>query len=204
MLHNVRTKYGITFDEHCRMETAIKIEAYVDALRIVWRDGVVTGNEEEVLQIMRRKYGLTPEDLAAAEKKFESMQLSRQSIATVLIVDADQEDLISAARALINQGLNVKIARRPEDAYRFLRSTIPDLILSELVFPETDTDGFEFYKTVRAETRLSQVPFVMMTYPGDARVVRAGLRMGVDYFIPKPLHLDFMVAIVEGKLRSTK
>jgi DNA-binding response OmpR family regulator len=42
----------------------------------------------------------------------------------------------------------------------------------------------------------------MMTELGDARIMRAGLRMGVDYFIPKPLHIGYMVAIIEGKLKS--
>ena len=42
----------------------------------------------------------------------------------------------------------------------------------------------------------------MMTPSGDARIVRAGLRMGVDYFIPKPLNIGFMMAIIEGKLKS--
>jgi DNA-binding response OmpR family regulator len=42
----------------------------------------------------------------------------------------------------------------------------------------------------------------MMTSPGDARIVRAGLRMGVDYFIPKPLHIGNTIAIVEGKIQS--
>jgi DNA-binding response OmpR family regulator len=65
-----------------------------------------------------------------------------------------------------------------------------------------NTDGFEFFQKTRLDERLSQIPFLMMTYPGDARIVRAGLRMGVDYFIPKPINIGFMMAIVEGKLKS--
>ena len=202
MLHRVRSQYAISLDDHCRLEVDIKIDAYVDALRIVWQDGVVTDNEQEVLEIMRKTYGITPEEQAAAEKKFAAMRIIRQTHAMILIVDPNQEDLISVARALINQDYNVKVARRPFDALRFLSSNTPDLILSEVVFPELDTDGFEFYQKVRSDERFSQIPFLMMTYPGDARIVRAGLRMGVDYFIPKPLHIDFMVAIVEGKLKS--
>jgi DNA-binding response OmpR family regulator len=52
------------------------------------------------------------------------------------------------------------------------------------------------------DERLSQIPFLMMTELGDARIIRAGLRMGVDYFIPKPIHIGYMVAIIEGKLKS--
>ncbi len=202
MLHRVRTQSSITFEDHCRLEVDIKIDAYVDALHIVWQDGVVTDNEQEVLDIMRKKFGITPEDQAAAEKRFSLLRTTTEIKETILIVDPDQDDLISIARALIGQGYDVRVARHPDEAILFMKTNTPDLILSEVVFPQLDTDGFEFYQKVRSNKQWNHIPFLMMTYPGDARIVRAGLRMGVDYFLPKPLHIDFMVAIVEGKLKS--
>jgi CheY-like chemotaxis protein len=202
MLHRVRTQSSITFEDHCRLEVDIKIDAYVDALHIVWRDGVVTDNEQEVLDIMRKKFGITPEDQAAAEKRFSLLRAAHETKETILIVDPDQDDFISVARALIGRGYDVRVARNPDEAILFIETNKPDLILSEVVFPQLDTDGFEFYQKVRSNKQWNHIPFLMMTYPGDARIVRAGLRMGVDYFLPKPLHIDFMVAIVEGKLKS--
>ena len=202
MLHRVRTQYSISFDTHCQIEVDIKIDAYVDALRIVWQDGVINDNEQEVLEIMRKKFGITPEEQAAAEEKFYALHRTKQSKAMMLIVDNDQDNSIYVARALINQGYDVKIEQHPEDALRFLSTHTPDLILSEAVFPQLEMDGFEFFQKTRSDERLCQIPFLMMTQSGDARIVRAGLRMGVDYFIPKPLHIGYMVAIVEGKLKS--
>lgn len=202
MLHRVRSQYSISFDTHCRIEVDIKIDAYVDALRIVWLDGVVTDNEQEVLEIMRKKFGITPEEQAAAEDTFSALRKTKKAKAMILIVDNDQDNLIYVARALINQGYDVKIERHPEDAFHYLITHTPDLILSEAVFPKLETDGFEFFQKTRSDERLNQIPFLMMTYHGDARIVRAGLRMGVDYFIPKPINIGFMMAIVEGKLKS--
>jgi CheY-like chemotaxis protein len=202
MLHRMRAQYSISFEDHCRIEIGIKIDAYVDALQIVWQDGVVDDNEQEVLEIMRRKFGITPDEQAAAEKRFSLLRSTNQPQATLLIVDSDQDELISVARALISRGYDVKVTRHPDEALRFLHSHTADLILSEVVFPQLDTDGFDFYQKVRANEKWNQIPFLMMTYPGDARIVRAGLRMGVDYFLPKPLHIDFMVAIVEGKIKT--
>jgi len=202
MLHRVRTQSSISFEDHCRLEVDIKIDAYVDALQIVWRDGVVTDNEQEVLDIMRKKFGITPEDQAAAEKRYSLLRAAHEIKETVLIVDSDQDDLISVARALIGRGYDVRVARHPDEAILLIKKNKPDLILSEVVFPQLETDGFEFYEKVRLNKQWNHIPFLMMTYPGDARIVRAGLRMGVDYFLPKPLHIDFMIAIVEGKLKS--
>ena len=202
MLHRVRSQYSISFDMHCQIEVDIKIDAYVDALRIVWRDGVVNDNEQEVLEIMRKKYGITPEEQAAAEKKFSLLRKTKKLKALILIVDIDQDNSIYVARAIISHGYDVKIETHPDDALRFLETHTPDIILSEAVFPQLETDGFEFFQKTRAIERLCQIPFLMMTPSGDARIVRAGLRMGVDYFIPKPLNIGFMMAIIEGKLKS--
>jgi len=202
MLHRVRSQYSISFDTHCRLEVDIKIDAYVDALRIVWIDGVVNNNEQEVLEIMRKKFGIAPEQQAAAEKKFSELRKTKQTKAMILVVDIDKDNLIFVARALISHSYDVKIEQHPDDAFYFLNTHTPDLILSEAVFPQLNTDGFEFFQKTRLDERLSQIPFLMMTYPGDARIVRAGLRMGVDYFIPKPINIGFMMAIVEGKLKS--
>jgi PleD family two-component response regulator len=151
---------------------------------------------------MRKKFGITPEEQAAAEKKFSALLKTKQAKAMVLIIDIDQDNSIYVARALISHGYDVKIERHPDNALRYLSTHTPDLILSEAVFPQLDTDGFEFFQKTRSDERLNQIPFLMMTYHGDARIVRAGLRMGVDYFIPKPINIGFMMAIVEGKLKS--
>jgi len=202
MLHRMRSQYSISFDTHCQIEADIKIDAYVDALRNVWLDDIVNDNEQEILEIMRKKFGITPEEQAAALEKFNALQIKKESKALILIVDNDYHNLVYLARAFINHSYDVKVERHPEDALRSLSMYTPDLILSEAIFPKLETDGFEFFQKIPSDKRLSQIPFLMMTSPGNARIVRAGLRMGVDYFIPKPLHIGNTVAIVEGKLKS--
>jgi CheY-like chemotaxis protein len=202
MLHRMRSQYSISFDTHCQIEVEIKIDAYVDALRIVWQDGVVNDNEQEVLEIMRKKFGITPEEQTAALEKFNAQHIKKESKALILIVDYDYHNLVYLARAFINHSYDIKIERHPNDALCSLRTYTPNLILSEAVFPNSETDGFEFFQKIRSDKRLSQIPFLMMTSPGDTRIVRAGLRMGIDYFIPKPLHIANTVAIIEGKLKS--
>jgi CheY-like chemotaxis protein/tetratricopeptide (TPR) repeat protein len=202
MLHHARVQYGISFDTHCQIEVGIKIDAYVDALHIVWLDGVVNDNEQEVLEIMRKKFGITLEEQAAAEERFSAVRTSKQAKPMILIVDSDYNNSICAARALISRGYDVRIERVPDDALHFMTTHTPDLILSEAGFPQLDTDGFDLFQRTRSDERLSQVPFLMMTNSDDGRMMRAGLRMGVDYVIPKPLHIGYMISIVEGKLKS--
>jgi CheY-like chemotaxis protein len=202
MLHRTRVQYGISFDTHCRIEVDIKIDAYVDALQIVWLDGVVDHNEQEVLEIMRKKFGITKEEQAAAEAKFSASRTSKQSKAVILIVDSDYHNSICVARVLISRGYDVKIERHPDDALRFMDLRAPDLILSEAVFSHSAMDGFDFFQRTRLNERVRQIPFLMMTNSDNGRVTRAGLRMGVDYVIPKPIHIGYLISIIEGRLKS--
>jgi PleD family two-component response regulator len=202
VLHQARLQYFISFDSHCQIERDIKIDAYVDALRIVWLDSVVNNIEQEVLEIMRKKFGITGEEQAAAEKKFSALRTSKQAKATILIVEDDYNNSILVARAFISHGYDVKIERNPDDVLCLLNVQIPDLILSEAVFPSSQIDGFDFFQKTRSDPRLCQIPYLIMTKSDDARIVRAGLRIGVDYFIPKPIHIGYMISIIEGKLKS--
>ena len=202
MLHQARLQYKISFDAHCQIEREIKVDAYADALRIVWLDGVVNNNEQEVLEIMRKKFGITEEEQAAAEKKFSALRTSKQIKAVILIVEHDYNNSILVARALISHGYDVKIEQHPDGALHFLSNQTPDIILSEAVFPDPYTDGFDFFQKTRLDPRLCHIPFLMMTKSDDARIMRAGLRIGVDYFIPQPLHVGYMISIIEGKLKS--
>ena len=202
LLHRTRLQYSIPFDIHCQIEVDIKIDAYVDALRLVWLDGVVDDNEQEVLEVMRKIYGITQNEQAAAEKKFSALRASVQTQALVLVVDHDYNNSIFVARVLMSQGYAVKIERHPDDAWRFLNSHTPDLILSEAVFPKGTSDGFEFFQRIRSEEQYAHIPFLIMTDSKDEHIIQAGLRMGVDYMIPKPLHSDFMVSLIKGKIKS--
>ena len=101
--------------------------------------------EQEVLEIMRKKFGITGEEQAAAEKKFSALRTSKQAKATILIVEDDYNNSILVARAFISHGYDVKIERNPGDALCLLNVQIPDLILSEAVFPDSKTDGFDFF-----------------------------------------------------------
>ena len=54
-LVKIRSLFNISDEEHTRLEKEIKTEAYVQALRIVLHDGIVTENEERVLELMRKR-----------------------------------------------------------------------------------------------------------------------------------------------------
>ncbi len=200
-LVKIRSLFNISDEEHARLEKEIKTEAYVQALRIVLQDGVVSENEERVLELMRRRYGITMEDHKDAEAKIMEARRSPPSLGTILIVDDEKTILLTYSAILRRHGYTVLIAESVEDAMAILEKQTPNLILSDVMFPSPTEGGFEFYNQVRNSRRFDGVPFLLMSGISDEYIVRAGMRLGVDGYLPKPFDNELLLATIEGKLK---
>jgi CheY-like chemotaxis protein len=196
----MRELFGITQAEHEQLEHDIKIEAYLEALRIVWRDNVLSDAERKTLQLMREKYSITPEELTIAESKFEKMKRSAKTLGTVLVVDPDRENLVATVKLLKQRGFTVFMAQRVEDALQLLNTQTPNLIIAEVLFPNSQIDGVEFLKKIRAHSTLRRIPFIFTSAIHDKKVIHASYRLGADHFIAKPIDTRLLLAMIEGKL----
>ena len=200
-LKKVRGIFSISDEDHSEIEKQIQIDAYVEALRIAWKDGVITQNENEVLQIMRQKFSISMEQHMSAEAKILWARSTPKAKSTILLADDEETLLLSLAANLRRHGYEVETALSVETALEKLQKTIPSIIISDLLFGENLMTGIEFYQRVRADKRLNDTPFLLMSGISDEFVVRAGMRLGVDNFIEKPFDLELLLATIEGKLK---
>ncbi len=200
-LARVREAYTITPEEHEQLEREVRVDAYYEALCIAWRDNVLTDAERSALQTMREKYGISAEELATAEARFESSKRALKTKGTVLIVDGDQNTLVFLSKRLKSRGYDSEIASSPDKALQLLAGQTPDLILTDVSFPGQSIDGFEFLERIRQQPALKRVPFFCMTTSRDPKVVRAGLRLGIDFLLAKPVDIETLIAALEGRLR---
>lgn len=199
-LKKVRDIFKITDEEHRDLQKQIQIDAYVEALRIAWKDGVLSQGENDVLEMMREKFSITMEEHMSAEAKILWAKTSSKAKSTILLADDEETLLLSLAAQLKRHGYDVATAASVESALEYLKTSIPSIIVSDLLFGEGLT-GLEFYQHVRADERLNDTPFLLMSGISDEFVVRAGMRLGVDNFIEKPFDLELLLATIEGKLK---
>src|SRR3990172_7676529 len=111
----------------------------------------------------------------------------------VLIVD-DEPDVIEVVNLCFNlrwPEAEVASATNGEDGLRLVEDEKPDLILLDIMLP--DTDGFRLCQEIR---RFSDVPIVMLTArAGEVDKVR-GLEMGADDYVTKPFsHLELLARV---------
>jgi CheY-like chemotaxis protein len=200
-LRKVRDIFKITEEEAGELEKQVQVDAYVEALRIAWKDGAITQNENDVLVMMREKFNISMEEHLSAEAKILWAKNAPRA-KSILLADDEPTLLLTLATKLRGHGYEVLTAESVEKALEILQHSTPAIIVSDLLFGEAHLTGIEFYQRVRNDTRLQNVPFLLMSGISDEFVVRAGMRLGVDSFIQKPFDLELLLATIEGKLKS--
>jgi CheY-like chemotaxis protein len=201
-LRSVRETFEITTVEHAAIESRVKLESYVDALRLAWKDGVITEMERQVLEMMRKRYGITADEHLKLEDPIREAKRGTKPKARILIVTPDKELLANMTRVLQQRHYEVVYANRAEDALNSIAKQIPELIISEVIFYRGAMDGFEFYEYVQKHSSMENVPFFFLAEAKNQNIIRAAFRMGFDLCIPKPLDMDMLVAVVDGRLIS--
>ena len=108
---------------------------------------------------------------------------------TVLVVDDDHDVLAANARFLRLQGFEVAIADRAEAAIERLREREIDVVVTDLIMP--DTDGLAFARQLRFLYPLTPIVF----FSGHASVpdVVGAMRLGAVDFLEKPIDPDVLM-----------
>lgn len=78
----------------------------------------------------------------------------------------------------------------------------PDLIVLDLMLP--GLDGIQVFKRLRADTRTSHIPVVMLTAKGQVSDKITGLELGADDYITKPFSPRELLLRISAILRRVK
>jgi DNA-binding response OmpR family regulator len=143
---------------------------------------------------------MSVEDAPLADTDFQHPVLNAPA-PLVAVVDDDPDILELVSAQLKKAGMKVKEFSDVEGFYRFLHQGVPDLVVLDLMLP--DSDGVEVCRFLRKEGRFSAVPVIMLTARTDEVDRVLGLEMGADDYITKPFSSKEFVARVKAVLRRT-
>jgi two-component system, OmpR family, response regulator VicR len=114
----------------------------------------------------------------------------------ILIVEDDRTLARVIRDNLHLEGFAVHAVIDSSAALNYLRSTVPDLILLDLMLP--GGDGFDLCRTLRQR---SKVPIVILSARGQKADKLRGLNLGADDYITKPFDLEELLARIRAVLR---
>ncbi|HEY0869234.1 MAG TPA: response regulator, partial [Acidothermaceae bacterium] len=118
---------------------------------------------------------------------------------TILVVDDDTDIVRFVEMNLRLEGYRVLIARDGLEALEMVAAEVPDLVLLDVMLP--GVDGVEVTRRLRADSRTSTLPVIMLTAKTMTADRVLGLTTGADDYIIKPFDTLELVARVKSTLR---
>ncbi|OGS00224.1 MAG: hypothetical protein A2V88_12030 [Elusimicrobia bacterium RBG_16_66_12] len=113
--------------------------------------------------------------------------------ARILVVDDERPSVDIISRILSSRGHDVTGAASAEEALKVLQGASFDLVLLDLVLP--GMTGLQALSQMKA---LTQAPIHLMSGQTDDETRNDALALGASGFLPKPLDLKGLHAIVEA------
>ena len=118
----------------------------------------------------------------------------------ILIVDDEQNIVISLEFLIEQAGYELQVARNGEEALALVASFAPDLMLLDVMMPKIN--GFEVCRRVREMPGGQHLKIIMLTAKGREVEITKGLAMGADAYITKPFSTKELMAQVQQMLND--
>lgn len=118
----------------------------------------------------------------------------------ILVVEDDSDLNKALCSFLIRNGYETTGCLSAESAYDAMYENVFDLIISDIMMP--DTDGFEFAESVRSHNK--DIPILFVTARDDFLAKQIGFSAGIDDFMVKPVDFDELLLRIGALLRRAK
>ncbi|MFY0606446.1 MAG: response regulator [Cyclobacteriaceae bacterium] len=140
-------------------------------------------NSEDVSQYVLDKDVLAVEESATVEWEGEEFN---ENAPKVLIVE-DNVGISSFMKDVMRKEYSVTVAENGALGYKEALSSLPDLIISDVMMPVMD--GIELCSKIKTDIRTSHIPFILLTARTSLIYKYDGLESGADEYLSKPFEI---------------
>lgn len=118
-----------------------------------------------------------------------------------IVLIEDDSDLFSLLKYnLEKEGFSMVGAQTGKGAIELCRRERPDLILLDIMLP--DSDGLDICKGIRSHPELSHIPVIFLTARASETDRIVGLELGANDYIVKPFFIRELIARVKTQFRG--
>ena len=114
---------------------------------------------------------------------------------TVLIVDDSSTNNLLLQSIIESAGINTSIAFSGEEAFVYLKTKKPSLILLDIMMPKID--GFTVLNEIKSNSETNDIPIIFITAKGDDNIKQKAIEKGAYDLIQKPIDVNKVLEIVK-------
>ncbi len=118
----------------------------------------------------------------------------------ILVIEDDRVIRENILKLLKAEGFDVTGAENGALGLNAAVSTLPDVILCDVMMPELD--GYGVLVALRSHPVTATVPFVFLTGKADRSEVRQGMELGADDYLTKPFTKAELVGAISSRLKK--
>ncbi len=121
---------------------------------------------------------------------------------TILIIEDERALVEVLTYNLKKEGFEVLSATDGQDGLRRAQTTLPDLIVLDLMLPVIE--GLEVCRVLKSGARTRDIPLLMLTARSEEVDEIVGFQMGADDYVTKPFKIKPLIQRIKALLRRKK
>jgi DNA-binding NarL/FixJ family response regulator len=116
----------------------------------------------------------------------------------ILVIEDEPEMLRNLTTILRLERFTPLPAKNGRLGIELAKKEKPDLILCDVMMPELD--GYGVIAALRTEPETVTIPFIFLTSKGEKPDIRAGMNLGADDYLTKPVAKADLLAAIRTRL----
>jgi CheY-like chemotaxis protein len=124
----------------------------------------------------------------------------KHQMKTILVIEDKLEIRENIVEILELAGYKVHSAENGTKGLTLAKETLPDLVLCDIMMPETN--GYEVIRQLKESADTSKIPFVFVTASVEKKEAETGLNMGAIAYVRKPFEINELLSTVESVLKQ--
>jgi response regulator RpfG family c-di-GMP phosphodiesterase len=121
---------------------------------------------------------------------------------SVVVVEDDPASADVLQRRLQANGMKVAVGRDGGQGLALVREIIPDLVLLDVMLP--DTDGYDVCLRIKSDGAIAHIPVIFLSARGEVVDKVRGLSCGAADYVTKPWNAAELLARIDAVLLQTR
>ena len=118
----------------------------------------------------------------------------------IMLIEDDSDLFALLKYNLEKEGFQMVGAQTGKGAVDFCRREHPDLVILDIMLP--DSDGLDICKGIRSQPELAHIPVIFLTARASETDRIVGLELGANDYIVKPFFVRELIARIKIQFRS--